>query len=238
MWINEIIRLAAERNLSTKIYNWNMLFSCLVVLFFMLFYRRKYNISINTYLWSMLILYPVGYLWMVVYAWAASGFQKFGGGNIVRIFIYYPIFLYPVYKMTGVRLRTLLDYISPGLALLQGLDHISCIFPGCCRGYSAPWGIWNIVVKDYLFPNQWLESAVSFIIFLILMRKSEKDHYCGNGNMYALFLILFGATRFLLEFLRDNNKLFLGISNLAWHAAFMVVVGVLYLFYLRKTNKK
>lgn len=172
---------------------------------------------------------------MIVYAWAASGFQEFGGGNIVRIFVYYPIFLYPIYKLTGVKLCTLLDYISPGLALLQGLDHISCVFTGCCYGYAVPWGIWNIRVNEYLFPIQWVESVVSFLIFLFLMRKAEKDNYNGNGTIYALFLVLFGVTRFFLEFLRDNNKLFFGISDLAFHAAFMVVIGVLFLY---KRNKK
>ena len=43
-------------------------------------------------------------------------------------------------------------------------------------------------------------------------------------------LILFGSTRFLLEFLRDNEKLFWGISNLAIHAFIMFVVGVVWYF--------
>lgn len=51
---------------------------------------------------------------------------------------------------------------------------------------------------------------------------------------YPLMLILFGFTRFLCEFLRDNYKVFGNISNIALHAAFMFIVGVVWLLVLRK----
>jgi prolipoprotein diacylglyceryltransferase len=48
-------------------------------------------------------------------------------------------------------------------------------------------------------------------------------------------LVLFGSTRFLFEFLRDNEKMFWGISNLAIHALFMFVVGVIWIV-IQKTK--
>ena len=60
----------------------------------------------------------------------------------------------------------------------------------------------------------------------------------GSGRVYAMFLVTFGGTRFLLEFLRDNEKLFLGISSLALHALFMVLVGTVWLMVLYEKNQQ
>jgi prolipoprotein diacylglyceryltransferase len=51
-------------------------------------------------------------------------------------------------------------------------------------------------------------------------------------------LVLFGSSRFCFEFLRDNEKLLFGCSNLAFHALFMFVVGVLWLVLLKKKSKR
>ena len=50
--------------------------------------------------------------------------------------------------------------------------------------------------------------------------------------------LLFGSSRFLFEFLRDNSKMFWGISNLAIHALFMFFVGVVWLIILAIKKKK
>lgn len=232
--LNELIHIVAEKGISESIYNLNMLFACILTFFFMYAYRRKYNISFKHYLLTMMVLYPVGYLWMLVYAWIDSGFQTWGVKNIVRIFVYYPVFLWPVAKITRIKLGKLLDYCAPGLTLLQAVDHLACIFPGCCHGYPARWGVWNRMTDSYLFPIQWLESAVAFAILIYLLRKAEWKHFSGDGLVYADFLILYGSTRFLLEFLRDNAKLFFGISGLALHALFMVFVGIIMMLQIRK----
>ena len=43
------------------------------------------------------------------------------------------------------------------------------------------------------------------------------------------FFATVGYSRFLLEFLRDNDKLFLGISELALHALAMALIGAVWL---------
>lgn len=47
--------------------------------------------------------------------------------------------------------------------------------------------------------------------------------------MYPIFLILFGGTRFFLEFLRLNIKMFWGMSVYSLWALLMVAVGVVWL---------
>lgn len=237
-YLNDLIQSTAVNGFNSVIYRLNMLLACLLALGFNYWNRKNYGISTRHYTLAMLLAFPLGYLWMLVYAWIENGFTGWGTMNIVRIFVYYPLFILPVAKYSKHRLVTILDFLSPGLALLQAVDHISCAFSGCCHGFPAAWGIWNPVTETRLVPVQWMESLAAFVIFFILLRSGKKRNYPADGSLYALFLILFGSTRFLLEFLRDNEKLFWGISNLALHAAFMVLMGIGWKIYIRKEAVK
>ena len=73
---------------------------------------------------------------------------------------------------------------------------------------------------------------------MFLFRMAKKENYAGTGKVYAMFLLTFGGTRFLLEFLRDNDKLILGVSNLALHALFMVLVGTVWLMVLYEKDQQ
>ena len=48
---------------------------------------------------TVVIVYPLVVLWMFVMFWIESGFTAFGGNNIVRIFVYVPLFGLPVARM-------------------------------------------------------------------------------------------------------------------------------------------
>lgn len=51
-------------------------------------------------------------------------------------------------------------------------------------------------------------------------------------------LMMFGYTRFLFEFARDNDKLFLNISELALHALLAGIVGTVSYFVVKRYNQK
>ena len=50
-------------------------------------------------------------------------------------------------------------------------------------------------------------------------------------------LILFGATRFILEFFRNNKKIVLGLSAFSFHSLFMMGVGIIVYLYIAKNEK-
>ena len=95
--------------------------------------------------------------------------------------------------------------------------------------------------QDIRFPIQPIEALTAVAIVVFLFVRSKKKQYEPDGYEYPLMLVLFGSTRFLFEFLRDNDKMFWGISNLAIHALFMFVVGLIWIIILynkRKALKK
>lgn len=236
--INDFLKLCYERGWSGSIYNSIVIIAFVVQLIFLLFYRKKYNISILQSIIILVIIYPVAYFWMLVLTWMENGFQNWGANNIVRMYVYAPLISIVAAKVLKMPTGKVIDYVAPSMALQQVVGHSVCPFAGCCQGYACSWGIWNPVSNERLFPNQWLECFVALLVVFYLLHIAKQENYAGTGKVYAVFLITFGGTRFFLEFLRDNDKLFLGISNLAFHALFMALVGTIWVMVLYEKSKQ
>jgi len=237
-WINQVIRYCYERGWSDAIYNSIFAIAYVAQLVFLVVYRKKYGLSLLKACLSVALIYPAGYYWMLVLTWIENGFTNWGANNIVRLYVYMPLICAAAAKILRVPGKMLSDYIAPSMALQQVIGHSVCPIAGCCHGYACEWGVWNPVKNVRLFPIQWLECLVALLVLIWTLRQAKKDNYSGNGKVYAVMLITFGYTRFFLEFLRDNDKLILGISNLAFHALFMAVVGTIWYFVLVEKERE
>lgn len=236
--INECIQFCYQQGWSAIIYDAIVVVAFVVQLVFLAFYRKNYGISLAKACISVVLIYSAGYFWMLVLTWIENGFKNWGANNIVRVYVYMPLICAAVSKVLRVPGKVLSDYIAPSMALQQFVGHSVCPVAGCCYGYPCDWGVWNPVKETRLFPIQWLECLVALAIVIWLLRQAKKEKYAGSGKIYAMLLITFGYTRFFLEFLRDNNKLVLGISNLAFHALFMALVGTVWIFVLAEKEKE
>ena len=239
--MNNLIRLIYEAGASKIFYDIFFAWGFVSVLLGLLFYGRKLKFPIWKIVVTVFIVYPAVVLWMFVMFWMESGFTSWGGNNIVRIFVYVPLVGWPVAKLLKVDVKKMLALLSFGPLLVHGISHFGCIFVGCCHGYPASFGIYHPVSQNILFPIQPIEALTAVAIVVFLLLRSRKKQYEPDGYEYPLMLVLFGSTRFMFEFLRDNDKLFWGISNLAIHALFMFIVGVIWITILynkRKVLKK
>ena len=236
--INDLLRFCYEKGWSDRIYDSNVILTFTAHILFLVFYRKKYNISLKQAVVVILLVYPVAYVLMLTLAWIETGFRSWGGINFVRICVYVPLIALGVAKLMKIPFGKMVDYLAPSMALQKAIGHLVCPFVGCCSGYACSWGIWHPMKNVQVFPNQWLESAVAFFLAWYLLRMAKHECYLGTGKIYAMFLLLYGGTRFFLEFLRDNEKLFLGISSLALHALFMVLVATVWLMVLYEKDKQ
>ena len=66
------------------------------------------------------------------------------------------------------------------------------------------------------------------------MVRTYKNNYVASEKEYPLMLVMYGGVRFVLEFFRDNEKIVLGCSGLAFHALFMLLVGIVWLVRIKK----
>lgn len=236
--INNLLKYCYEQGWSSVIYTGGAVLAMVFQFLFLLVYRKKYDINLKKFAILFFISTPLQYFSMFFLAWVENGFQNWGANNIIRAFVYFPLFFALAAKVAKVPAQKVIDFAAPSQALNQAIGHLVCPFAGCCHGYACSWGIWNPLTDTYLFPNQWLECIVALLIALYLFRLAKKENYVGTGRVYAMFLVIFGGTRFFLEFLRDNDKLFPGISGLALHALFMVLVGTIWLMVLYEKNNR
>lgn len=198
---------------------------------------QKLKISKMQSFITVMIVYPIMYLWMLVQFWVESGFQSFGGQNIVTIFIWVPVIAYIPTRILKIEWKTMCCLVAPLITINHAVGHLGCIIAGCCFSYPVPWGLYSVSSGDCRFPIQPIESLTAFVIVIILLKIMKKDNYVPTAKIYPINLILFGSTRFIFEFIRDNEKIFLGCSRLSFHALFMTAVGIVALIIINKKNK-
>lgn len=183
---------------------------------------------------SVIIVYPVIYEFRYVVRWIERLFYYCDGANIIKAFIFLPIVIWPVAKLLKVKQCKINQFFAVIPCIGQGISHIGCIFPGCCHGYVASWGIYNQRFDALCIPVQLFESISALLIGLFLEIRFRKKGWKDDRYAMPIMFVLFGLSRFFLEFLRDNEKVLWQISNPALHCLLMTVVGVLWIICLRK----
>jgi len=182
--------------------------------------------------------YVMNFGLMLLLAWIEAGFQNFGSQNGIRSFAYTPLLCLIGAKLFRMAWREGNAIFALCLPFSHAIAHLGCIFAGCCEGYPCEGGIYNAFAHENLFPIQLVESAVAVLIGIYVANRVKKNHFEIDGKEYPIMMLLFGSTRFVCEFLRANEKIWLGCSSLVFHALFMCVVGLAWLIILNKTSKK
>jgi len=166
-----------------------------------------------------------------------NGFVMYGGfiGGILSGFIYC--------KMKKSSFLAYFDLLAPSLVLAQGIGRLGCYLAGCCYGKDAPeWiGIHfpqGSLAPSYgpIYPTQLLMSAGDILIMFALLLIARKKK--ANGEVGAWYMILYSIGRFLVEFLRGDNRGTVGaLSTSQFIAVFVFAGGIALLILSRKRNK-
>ena len=236
--INDLMHNIESQGLNSLLYNIFFVGGGVAVFLFCLLQSKNYNLKFRKTIPYFIIVYAVSVAWMFFLYFAMSGFKDWGGNNIVRIFVWVAVFAYPACKLLKLDYKTMLDFTAPLLCVQHGVSHLGCIFGGCCYSYPMDGGIYNHVLKYETFPIQPIEALVAIGIVVYIYIREKRQGFVPDGLNYPIMLMLFGYSRFLLEFARDNEKLFLGISELALWALFAGVVGTVWFIVAKIHNKE
>lgn len=129
------------------------------------------------------------------------------------------------------------DLLAPYLALGQAIGRIGCFLNGCCYGRPVSWGIYFPVHHARLHPTQLYEAAILLGVFFIL--RSLKRTLPYQGQIFSVYLILAGVTRFFMEFLRaDYLALLGGLSIFQVVCVGLLVLGIILLLVFRRHGVK
>jgi phosphatidylglycerol:prolipoprotein diacylglycerol transferase len=102
------------------------------------------------------------------------------------------------------------DLLAPSTALGIAVGRLGCFFNGCCFGTPTdlPWGVrfpaGSLAAYVYpgqcVHPTQLYETLFTLLIFAFLMLYDRRPRL--TGSVTGWFLVLYGAGRFLNEYLR------------------------------------
>lgn len=148
------------------------------------------------------------------------------------------------------------DIAAPSLALAHSIGRLGCTSAGCCYGRPVPnaedVSIGIHFMKDFpffyvvfppgsvapqgipLYPTQVMEAVGNFLIFLILIFLFRRKRF--DGEVFSLYMLLYGAERFALEFYRGVTPPIPGLG-LTWNQVatiLMMVLAVALFFLLRR----
>jgi phosphatidylglycerol:prolipoprotein diacylglycerol transferase len=133
----------------------------------------------------------------------------------------------------GMLNLALLDLCAPALALGYAGGRIGCQVSGD-GDYGKPWnGPWAMSYPDGVVPTHVpvhptpiYETLAMGIAGLVLWRLRDR---MAPGRLFALYLVLAGTERFLVEFLRRNSAVALGLTTAQFVSLVMLVVGAAWL---------
>ena len=239
-----------------------------IVLFRILADRRRLPAKLqNLILIGAVVSFIVGYffavLFQAIYDIAERGafiidkntgatfYGGFIGGAACMLLIYFVGGYLRFKKQNNEHLRWFPSFVNIAAAcvpLAHGFGRIGCLFGGCCHGAAtdAWFGIpMDIGALDGVYvkviPTQLFEAVFLFILAAFLIWRNWK----GKGFCLPIYLIAYGVWRFLIEYLRadDRGQTFLSfLSPSQLTAVILVVIGgaliAAYYIIVRKKGKE
>lgn len=139
------------------------------------------------------------------------------------------------------------DCFAPGIALGHAVGRVGCFAAGCCWGLACerPWAVTftnpeahrlvGVPLHIGLHPTQLYEAVGELITFVILYRQAGKNP--PTGRLIGLYLLLYPAVRFGVEFLRAHeqaNPLGWALSTAQWTALVLLGTGI---YILRESGR-
>ena len=159
------------------------------------------------------------------------GFAWFGGfmGGFIALFFLARHHRIPVLEF--------MDLCSPAAAVGYAIGRIGCLLSGD-GDYGVPTNLpWamsfpNGVVPttEKVHPTPIYEFLLWMLIAAILWLMGKKAlNGEAAGKIFSYYLILTGAARFLIEFIRINPRSFFGMSNAQTASLVSIVLGIVLL---------
>jgi phosphatidylglycerol---prolipoprotein diacylglyceryl transferase len=163
-------------------------------------------------------------------------------------------------RKRGLPMATMFDAVAPALALAYAVGRVGCFLVG--DDYGLPTDAWYGVafpegmppstagnlrtyfnadipasIPDWqvlaVHPTQLYEVAAALVMFAILWKLSGRQLF--TGQLFAVYLALYGFERFLVEFVRAKGDRYLfGLSTAQFASLFLVAAG----FYLWQRRRR
>lgn len=150
------------------------------------------------------------------------------------------LFAFSYYRL--IRPLTFLDVIAPGVLVAQAIGRWGNFINQEAYGravehldYLPSWMREQMFIEgSYRQPTFLYESVWTFTGFVILMLLRHRPKWFKEGEITFFYMIWYGLGRFLIEGLRSDSLMFLGLRVSQWLSALLVLAGFALLIYRRQ----
>jgi phosphatidylglycerol:prolipoprotein diacylglycerol transferase len=135
---------------------------------------------------------------------------------------------------------TLLDLTAPALALGYAIGRVGCQLSGdgdYGREWDGPWAMaypdGTVPTEAEVHPTPVYEALAMGIGAWILWRLRDRVR---AGVLFAIYLVYAGAERFLVEFVRRNEDVALGLTAAQLESLAMMSAGVIWVYAVKSRH--
>src|ERR671916_847980 len=140
-------------------------------------------------------------------------------------------------KWRGTLDAKMFDVVAPGLAAAYALGRVGCQLAGdgdYGKAWDGPWAMaypdGTVPTTEEVHPTPVYETIVMGAVAVLLWRWR---HRWRPGTLFALWLVLAGVERFLIEFIRRNDEGLAGLTQPQLISIAMVAPGGAWLWLRR-----
>lgn len=146
--------------------------------------------------------------------------HRFGGTSFYGAVFAVPIIMLGVSHWLDESYERIMDLCAPAASAMLCVMKVQCLLSGCCEG--------RILYGKFRFPSQIAEFLSGLVIMVVLLALAKKRP--GRGDLYPMYLTIYGCTRFLLNLLREKQDPFLlGMAAGNFWSIIAVIWGVVWL---------
>lgn len=153
-----------------------------------------------------------------------------GGRSLFGTIFFAPLVFFPISKIFRIPYNETLDFCATAGSFTLGLTKLQCLSVGCCPGIIL------YIDENYhyvRFPSQIMEFITFLVISILLMYMSYKGK--NRGKIFWIFLVIYGISRFIIEFFRATRSPYVWILSAgSFWAIISVLIGSVVLIIIKK----
>lgn len=130
---------------------------------------------------------------------------RWGGVSFYGSVLLIPLLLILISLVLRMPYAKLADFSVPQICIMLAVMKVNCFNSGCCGGIQIFAETSETMI---FFPSQIVEMINALILMVVIIIIDKKIKY--HGSLYGIFMILYGITRFILNFFRS------GLTPFVW----------------------
>ena len=154
-------------------------------------------------------------------------------GHIGRSY-YGAVFLIPLImpllaKPLKMKIGKVMDFSAIGAIFVLVIMKYGCYMNKCCGGKIIAYDQFG---DEIFFPSQIVEGFMALLIGMMLLIILYRDMY--SNRLYPLYMIAYGASRFVLNFFRKTKPFILFVTYGHLWSILSILIGIAWIYALEK----